>query len=1185
MEEPEKDMEEDTNLNPGRDTATNQIRKKEPHVPATTNSNHIGTKYNEAKTNRLPTRGSEFFAKADVPSTALGSVSPPVTDSVPEKGVSSTLQIVTKPPPSTLADTSSSLNSSKTVKFPKINLSGTVETLEAVSIEESQEVSTDISGEENLLTDFKQDTGTDDSSGSSPVTSPLPFGSETISQGYVFSSEKPESITYDVLLPESSRNTSEGSASSGSEDSLKDPSLDGNVWFPGNIDGTTEPDIGSGRESFLQTKDTEKHTEAAEKTTESPSPGLLASQGPSDTDLEMHPFSTLTYFPTEVTPHAFTPSSGQHDLASTINMVHSQTTQPVYNGEPLLQPSYSSEVFPLVTPLLLDNQILNTTPAASSSDSALHAAPVSPSVDMSFEYILSSYDGVPLLPFSSVSFSSELSRHLYPASQILPQATAALESDMVSLHASLLVAGGDVLLEPSLAQYSDVVTHQTTSHAASVTLELGGSESDSFYKTLMFSQVEASSNDVMMHSRSSGPEPSYILSKDKSSHPLITFPYSSGISVHNPADVSHQGTELGSLSHIPMSKASLITPSVSLLQPTHGPSGDGEWSGGSSENEFLLPETDGLTALNISSPVSVTEFTASVFGDESKLSKSDKIYGSETEQKMSSFSEMVYHSESTIVPDLYEHVNKSKASIQDSPVSIASTKDITPGFLPYTATKVFDHEISQVTEKNFSVPHTHTLSQTSDDTLLKPVLSTSPEPEFPGPTSSDMLSPSTQLSFDEGSASFNTEVLLQASFQASGVDTLLKTALPTVHSDLTLVETSKVDQIFPTILHLMASNSASKENMLHTASLPDFVVSPTSVMHAVSRQSLTIPYTSEKYFEPVLFKSKVVPSLYNKNELFQPSDLENNHAFPKKGRRGFATPVLSIDVPLDTRIDKTIYSDEVSTSSKGSKVFTSVPTVISETLVTADYSDLVGNVSVSMTADSPNRDGSVSTTQRQSPSKTTELMHGARSDTNLGEVVDNGVDDYSDDDYDDRDTDSLTRNKCMSCLPYRESQENIMIDSETQKSSLVDQNNSVSYAHSKNAQEENKVMGITSDSQNDMGNSDKIPTNALNQYPSIIGKEENDIQTGRGVLPFTPQSKAWGKILTSDEESGSGQTITDSVNDNETSTDFSFSEVNGRDADRVLEPGNSEIIPRPPQSSTSTITSRHSEVFNISEAG
>ncbi|XP_054980199.1 receptor-type tyrosine-protein phosphatase zeta isoform X5 [Sorex araneus] len=332
-EEEEQDMEEDADVNPGGDATTNQIRRKEPQVPATTNSNRIGTQSNEAKTNRSPTRGSDFSAKADVPNAPLGSTSPPVTESAPEKEVSPTFQIVTKPLPSTLAGTSDSLhdNSKTVIRFPQVNLSGTVESFETVSITDSQEVSTDISGEENLLTSFKLDTGTEDSSGASPVTSPLPFSSETISQGYVFSSENPESITYDVLLPESSRNASEGSASSGSEDSLKDPSTDGNVWFPSSIDGTTQPDAGSGRERLPQTNYTEKHIDEAEKTTESSSPGPLVSQGPSDTDLEMPPFSTFTYFPTEVTPHAFTPSSGQHDLAPTVNLVHSQTTQPVYN--------------------------------------------------------------------------------------------------------------------------------------------------------------------------------------------------------------------------------------------------------------------------------------------------------------------------------------------------------------------------------------------------------------------------------------------------------------------------------------------------------------------------------------------------------------------------------------------------------------------------------------------------------------------------------------------------------------------------------------------------------------------------------------------------------------------------------------------------------------------------------------
>ncbi|XP_054980195.1 receptor-type tyrosine-protein phosphatase zeta isoform X3 [Sorex araneus] len=930
-EEEEQDMEEDADVNPGGDATTNQIRRKEPQVPATTNSNRIGTQSNEAKTNRSPTRGSDFSAKADVPNAPLGSTSPPVTESAPEKEVSPTFQIVTKPLPSTLAGTSDSLhdNSKTVIRFPQVNLSGTVESFETVSITDSQEVSTDISGEENLLTSFKLDTGTEDSSGASPVTSPLPFSSETISQGYVFSSENPESITYDVLLPESSRNASEGSASSGSEDSLKDPSTDGNVWFPSSIDGTTQPDAGSGRERLPQTNYTEKHIDEAEKTTESSSPGPLVSQGPSDTDLEMPPFSTFTYFPTEVTPHAFTPSSGQHDLAPTVNLVHSQTTQPVYN--------------------------------------------------------------------------------------------------------------------------------------------------------------------------------------------------------------------------------------------------------------------DDMAAVNISSPMSITEFTTSVFGDEIKpLSKSDIIYGSETELKMSSFSETIYHSESTAVPDLYESISKSKASVQESPVSFDSTRGKTPGTLPYTATKVFDHEISHVPEKFFSVQHTQAVSQTSGGTPVKPVLSTSLESNSSSAASREMLSPSTQLLFYEASASFNTEVLLQPSLQASGVDTLLKTALPTVPSDLTLVETSEVDQISSPILHLMASNSASNENMLRSASVPVFVVSP-SVMLAASHQSVTIPYTSEKYSEPVLFKSKssqqVVPSLYSHNELFQSTSLETNHAFPTKGRHGLATPVLSINVPPNTRIDNRLYSDELFTSTQGSipdEVFAGTPTVVSETLVTTDHSVPVGNVYVAMSTVSPNSDSSMSTTNWQFPSKTAEPMHGVRSDTEGG-GGDNSDDDYGDDGYNDRDGNGLPVNKCMSCLPNREPPEKVMNDSDTQANSLVDQNDPVLSVYPKNSEEENTVTGTTSDSQTDMASPDKSPTNTLHQYHNVE-KDENDIQTGLGLLPFTPRSKAWGKIVTSDEESGSGQTTSGSLNDNETSTEFSFPEVNERDANGVLEPGDSELIPGSSESSTSTITSRHSEVFNISEA-
>ncbi|XP_032726385.1 receptor-type tyrosine-protein phosphatase zeta isoform X2 [Lontra canadensis] len=1192
-EEEGKDIGEDTVVNPGRDSASNQIRRKEPQIPTTTNYNHVGTKYNEAKTNRSPTRGSDFSGKGDIPNISLDSTSQPVTGLTPQKDVTLTSRTVTKMPPHPLEGSAASLNDSlKTLlRVPQMNLTGTVESLNTVSITESQEVSTDISEDESLLTSFKLDTGPDDSSGSSPATSSMPFVSENISHGYVFSSENPEAITYDILLPESTRNASEGSASSGSEESLKDPSIDGNVWFVSTTDVVTQADAGSGRESLLQTNYTEIQTDEPEKTAESSSLGPLVSQGAPVTDLEMPPYSTFAYFPTEVTPHAFTPSSAQQDSVPTVSLVQSQTTQPVYNGETPLQPFYTSDVFPLVTPLLLDNQILNTTPAASSSDSALHATPVFPSVDVSFDSILSSYDGAPLLPFSSASFSSELFQHLYTVSQLLPQVTSAVASDKLSLHASLPVAGGDLLLEASLAQCSDVTSHQPTAHAASETLEFGVSESGVLYQTLMFSHAEPPSSDVTVHARSSGPEPSRALSSQEGSPHFFTVPRSSAVPVHGSVGVSLPAPLFSSPSHTPAPPSSCITPTAtaSLLPPPPGPSGDGEWSAASSDSEFLLPDTDGLTALNVSSPVSVAEFTyaTSVFGDENKpLSKSDIMYGNETELQISSFSELVYPPESTALPDLYDTPNKLTTSLQESPVSFSSTKGLFPGSVTPAATKVFEHEISQAPENTFSVPPAHAASGAFGDTLLRSAISASSEPGSSDPPSREALAASTQFFLREPSAPFHADVLLQPSFQASGVDSLLKTALPPLPSEPQSLETPKVDPVSSTVLRLLASNSAWSENTLLATSVPVAHVSPASSAHAASPQGLTISYASERYFEPVLLESQSSQQMVP--DLFPTADLEMNQAFPPKGGHAFATPVLSIDVPPDTLINELMYPDDVFTSSKGSvtdEVSAGSPTVVSDTPVTAARPIPLGSVYVSVPAVPPVEDASVPTTKSLFPSQTTsELIQSARSDADsVGGGDDGDIDDY-DDDYDDRDRDGLSLNKCMSCSSYRESQEKVMNDSDTQESNLVDQNNPSSYSLSENSEEENKVTGVLSASQTEMDRSpDKSPpAKVLSQKPSD-GKQHSDLQTGNALLPFTPESEAWA-VVASDEESGSGQALSDNLNDNETSTDFSFPDINERDVDGVLEAVDSEITPGSPQSSTPTVTSRHSDVFNISEA-
>ncbi|KAM6152042.1 receptor-type tyrosine-protein phosphatase zeta isoform 2-T2 [Erethizon dorsatum] len=1191
-EEEKKDIEADTVVNPGRDRATNQIRKKEPPVSTTTHYSHTGTRYNEAKTNQSPTRGGDLSGKADLPNTSLNPTPQPGPEMATIKEIFLFSQ--TELPPHTVEGTSSSLNDGSKIilRFPQMNVSGTVESLNTVSGAEYPEVSTDISEEDTLLTDFKLDSGADDSSGSSPAPSAMPFILENVSNGYIFSSENPEAITYNVLKPESTRNAAEDSASSGSEDSLRDLPTDRSVWFPSSTDVTTQPDTGSGKETFLQTNYTGVHTEESEKETESISPGPMVSQGPSVPDTEMPHYSTFAYFPTEVTPHVFTSSSG-HGSAPTISVVQLQTTQPVYNGETPLQPSYSSEVFPLVTPVLLDNQILNTTPAASSSDSALHATPIFPSVDVSFESTLSSYDGAPLLPFSSASFSSELFRHLHTVSQILPQVPAAAESDQVSLHASLPVAGADVLLEPSLAQYSEVVSHQTSAHAASETLEFG-SESGVLYKTRVFSQVEPSSSDVMMHAHSSGPEPSYALPNNEGSQRIFAVPYSSAIPGHDSVDVSYQGSIFSSPSQISVPKSSLIIPTASLLQPPHALSGDGELSGASSDSEFVLPDTDGLTALNISSPVSLAEFTytTSVFGDDNKLlSKSEITYGNETELKISSLREMAYHSESTVMPNMYDNVNKLNGSLQETSVFISSTEGMHPGSLAYVTTKVFDHEISQDPEYNFPVQATHTVSRAFGDTSLKSVSSASAEPASSDPASSEMLPP-TQLLFHEASSPFNTEVLLQPSFQPSDVDALLRTALPAVPSDPILVETPKADKISSTVLHLVASNSAASENMPHSASVPGFDV-PASNIHSAAFQGLTVSYTSEKYFEPVLLTSKssqqVIPSLYSNDELFQTANLEINQVFPPKGRHAFATPILSIDEPPNTFTNKLTYSDEVFTSTGSSntdEVFAGIPTVVSDTLASTDYSVSLESGYISTTPVPPKRDGSVTTANFLLPSKaTSNLTYSSRSDDDLvGGGEDGGIDDYDDDDYDDKDGDGLSMNKCMSCLSYRESQEKVTNDSDTQANNLVDHNNPVLNSFSDNSEEENKVTGVILDSQIGVDrNLDKsAPKNVLTQKHND-GKEDTDIQIGNALLPVTPESKAWA-IFTSDEESGSGQGTSDSLNDNETSTDFSFPDVNERDADGVLEAGDSERTPGSSRSSTPSVTSGHSEVFDGSEA-
>nr|XP_033814655.1 receptor-type tyrosine-protein phosphatase zeta isoform X2 [Geotrypetes seraphini] len=94
---------------------------------------------------------------------------------------------------------------------------------------------------------------------------------------------------------------------------------------------------------------------------------------------------------------------------------------------------------------------------------------------------------------------------------------------------------------------------------------------------------------------------------------------------------------------------------------------------------------------------------------------------------------------------------------------------------------------------------------------------------------------------------------------------------------------------------------------------------------------------------------------------------------------------------------------------------------------------------------------------------------------------------------------------------------------------------------------------------------------------------ENPIQTISDPWPRQYDANSWA-VFTSDEESGSGQGTSDSPNDNDTSTDFNFSDINERDSEVAVDAGTAVLTPGSAHSSSASVTSGHSPVFNVSEA-
>ncbi|XP_026581496.1 receptor-type tyrosine-protein phosphatase zeta-like, partial [Pseudonaja textilis] len=465
-------------------------------------------------------------------------------------------------------------------------------------------------------------------------------------------------------------------------------------------------------------------------------------------------------------------NSEEHGSASSGSEVLSQTTQAVYNGEIPLQPSYSSEVFPLVTPLLCDTQLLNTSPEASSSDVTLHATPVFPSVDVSFESTLSSYDDVPLLPFSSASSSSKMFHHLYMVSQTFPQAASAIENDEGSLHVSLTLEEGGTLTQSCLTQFSDVTSYQMV-HATSETLRFGHD------RTHLLSQVEPPSNDFSGHAVSTMSESIYALSGYVGSPQTIAASYYTSEFVHESVGTFHQGPLFSSYSNMPVPKPSpAVSQADTSLRPPCFLSSEMDRSETRSASESLLPDTDIWSILKASLHVPSSEVMCStpVFPGEVEMTPQNSVmHGYDKGLQISAFSENT-ENEMTEPPTSISNyeIPKQDTCAQESLVTVSSAKGIRPAF---PVTKVFDYYVSKRLE-NVPIQSLHVTTLAFDDALLKPMLSASSQQASSTPASSKKLPSPSQQYFYWASATLNNISLLQISFQSFNNDTVRKTPVP-----------------------------------------------------------------------------------------------------------------------------------------------------------------------------------------------------------------------------------------------------------------------------------------------------------------------------------------------------------------------------------------------------------------------
>ncbi|XP_070610840.1 receptor-type tyrosine-protein phosphatase zeta isoform X1 [Erythrolamprus reginae] len=1167
MEDERTGLYEEATVIASRDS-TNQIQKsKYPFTTSSYSQERMETKFNEDGTQRYLTEEKDLYDRSK---TIFHQTSPPITEGLKEEE-DKTMEFQAA---TAIVPPASSSTKGNEEEYAH-TFSGNETTIESAA--DSNEDDIEVSA-------FKPDLETDDSWGSIPITSATRLVTMETSQENTFSSGSPDTTTQDDLSQNYVKILSEDMLPSKAKESApKISAINENEWYPNSTDSTAVT---------LDSKDLSNINSPIPTTALYPNDPEGQQDTPAAVTVLLHS-STFSLSSSELSSYSVSSNSEEHGSASSGSEVLSQTTQAVYNGEIPLQPSYSSEVFPLVTPLLSDTQLLNISPEASSSDVTLHATPVFPSVDVSFESTLSSYDDVPLLPFSSASSSSKMFHHLYKVSQTFPQVAPAIENDKGPLHVSLTLEEGGTLTQSRLTQFSDVTSYQMV-HATSETLRFGHDRAH-----LLF-QVEPSSNDFNGHGVSTMSESIYALSGNVGSPQTVAASYYTSEFVHESVGTFHRGPLfIGYSNMLVPTPSSAVLQADAFLRPPCFLSSEMDCSEAHSGSESLLPDTDIWSVLKASSHVPSSEVMCStpVFTGEVETTPPNGVmHGYDKGLQISDFSEMASHTENEMTePPRYVsnyEILKQDTHPQESLITVSSAKGILPGSIAFPVTKVFDYYVSKRLE-NVPIQSLHVTTPAFDDTLLKPMLSASSQQAFSTPASSKALpSPSKQY-FYWASATLNNISLLQNSFQSSNDDTVRKTS---VAGDPVLVENvtngHSSSSIFNPILPQMATNAAENKKVLHSTSKPSAANISHTVGKAISSpESLTFSHISDEYISPYLHKNEdmqqVSPSLYNNGVPNPPTNFENKNALSHNAVNTVTIPIGPTEIlpkaaifPHGYSLSNDLPKAEPFTLSSSVKIVDvtfSMPEIISDSI---QYSSInAPDIHSPLMADSSSSEGSKSLNPLLIP---TQSLPTTISDSEpWSSLVDHEYDEYDS---------GLPVSGCHTCISNRETQEEVD-EPDTGLSSVNSHQNIIRKLHFERLHKKEAKKTLSSlpertvSDETDQLKQASVPAMAPNRKMKKHGDQallDNSIQTLSSPLQRTLESKSWA-VFTTDEESGSGPGTSDSINE-EMSTDFSFFDANEHDLEGVVGTGNSELTSGLQQSSIEFISRAVSTVFNISEA-